>query len=248
MIYVVLPAYNEEEALPPLLEKLAHVRAADIPDMHVIIVNDGSADATADVVSDFSSMHPWVELANHPQNRGLSQAIQTGLRRALDHAQSGDIIVTMDADNTQPPQHMLAMRHLIEAQGHDVVVASRFQPGAEVHGVPFMRRLYSRVMSVLFQTILPIQGIRDYSCGYRAYRMETLQEAYDSFGDDFITEEGFACMVEILLQVSRLPETRFGEVPLVLRYDLKPTETKMRVTRTIADTLRLAVKHRARSR
>ena len=124
----------------------------------------------------------------------------------------------------------------VPGRSYDVVIGSRFQPGAEVHGVPAMRRLYSRVMSILFRAAFPIPGVRDYSCGFRAY------------GDGFITEQGFACMVEVLFQLDRLHGVRFAEVPMVLHYDLKPTETKMNVLRTIRDTLRLGLRQRARRR
>jgi dolichol-phosphate mannosyltransferase len=90
-----------------------------------------------------------------------------------------------------------------------------------------------------------VKGIRDYSCGFRAYRATTLRAAYAHYGDKgFVTEQGFACMVEILLQLNRLGGVRFAEVPFILRYDLKPTPTKMNVLRTIQDTLRLALRHR----
>ena len=91
---------------------------------------------------------------------------------------------------------------------------------------------------------LPIKGVRDYSCGYRAYRAEVLQRAYAHYGEDFITEQGFSCMVEILCQLNRLKPMRFAEVPLILHYDRKPGETKMRVTKTITDTLRLLLRFR----
>jgi dolichol-phosphate mannosyltransferase len=243
MILVMLPAYNEEQALPPLLDAIRLVRESSLPDMKVFIVDDGSADSTAQVVQTYSERHRWVQLLRHERNMGLSQAIQTGFKTALQAAQPDDIIVTFDADNTQPPDHMVQMKALID-NGRDVVIASRFQPGAEVHGVPPMRRLYSRVMSILFQIVLPIKGVRDYSCGYRAYRAGALQAAYDRWGENFITEEGFACMVEILLQLNKIETLQFGEVPLILRYDLKPTETRMKIVKTIRETLRLAVKHR----
>jgi dolichol-phosphate mannosyltransferase len=99
-------------------------------------------------------------------------------------------------------------------------------------------------MSILFQLAFPVPGVRDYSCGFRAYRASTLQLAYDTYGENFINERGFACMVEILFQLKRLGSTRFAEVPFVLRYDLKPTETKMNVSKTIKDTLRVAFKYR----
>jgi len=243
VITVALPAYNEEEALPPLLDALAEVRQAGAPDIRVFVVDDGSADSTAEVVRRYHSKHPWIELVPHERNMGLSQAIQTGFQRAIADSAPDDIVITLDADNTQPPDHIPGMVKRIREEGLDVVIASRFQPGAEVHGVPPLRRLYSQVMGILFKVVLPIRGVRDYSCGYRAYRASALQRAYQTFGERFITEQGFSCMVEILLQLNRL-KLRFGEVPMILRYDLKPTETKMRVGRTIRDTLRLAMRYR----
>jgi dolichol-phosphate mannosyltransferase len=243
MIIIALPAYNEESALPLLLNSIDQVRQSSLPDLRVIVVDDGSADATAEVVRRYRETHSWVALVQHECNQGLSQAIRTSFQAALKDAEPGDIVVTLDADNTQPPE---VIPHMIERVngGCDVVIASRFRPGAEVHGVPPLRRFYSWVMSILFQVVFPIRGVRDYSCGFRAYRVDTLSCAYATYGDSFITEQGFACMVEILCQLGRLGGVIFGEVPFVLRYDLKPTATKMRVLRTIYDTLQVGLRYR----
>lgn len=243
MITVVLPAYNEEEALPPLLAEIERVRDSELPDLRVIVVDDGSADATPYIVRSWAEKRPWGRLVQHGQNRGLSQAIQTGFETALADSEAGDVIVTLDADNTQPPTTIPAMIARLE-EGADVVIASRFRSGARVYGVPAMRRLYSQVMSLLFGIAFPIRGVRDYSCGFRAYRVDVLQRAYDHYGADFITEQGFSCMVEILFQLNGLGGVRFREVPYVLHYDQKPTATKMRVGKTISDTLRVAMRHR----
>jgi dolichol-phosphate mannosyltransferase len=243
MITVVLPAYNEEEALPPLLAEIERVRGSDLPGLRAIVVDDGSADSTAAIVRAWEGDHPWVRLVQHPQNQGLSQAIRTGFQAALAEADPADVIVTMDADNTQPPATIPALVARLEASA-DVVIASRFRPGAQVYGVPPMRRLYSRVMGILFTVAFPIRGVRDYSCGFRAYRADVLQRAYDHYGAAFITEQGFSCMVEILFQLDGLDGVTFGEVPFVLHYDQKPTPTKMKVGRTIGDTLRVAFRHR----
>jgi dolichol-phosphate mannosyltransferase len=243
MITVVLPAYNEEEALPPLLAEIERVRDAELPDLRAIVVDDGSTDATPYIVRAWAEERPWGRLVQHGQNRGLSQAIQTGFEAALADSEGGDAIVTMDADNTQPPATIPALIARLE-EGADVVIASRFRPGARVYGVPAMRRLYSQVMSVLFGVAFPIRGVRDYSCGFRAYRASALQRAYDHYGVGFITEQGFSCMVEILFQLNGLGGVTFGEVPFVLHYDQKPTATKMRVGKTIGDTLRVALRHR----
>ncbi len=245
MIYITLPAYNEEDALPPLLDRFVTLREeGQLTEFKVMVVDDGSTDRTAEIVSTYHDSHLWIELVAHPHNMGLSQAIQTGFKAALAQADAADVIITLDADNTQPPETIPAMLQRMN-KGADVVIASRFQPGAEVYGVPAMRRFYSRVMSILFQLAFTVPGVRDYSCGFRLYRVESLQQAFAAYGETgFITEEGFACMVEILFQLKHLQTVTFGEVPFVLRYDLKPGETKMNVRRTITDTLRLALKHR----
>jgi dolichol-phosphate mannosyltransferase len=75
--------------------------------------------------------------------------------------------------------------------------------------------------------------VRDYTCGFRLYRAETLRTLIGVFGADaFLREQGFACMLELLLNLREL-NVRVGEVPLVLRYDLKAGASKMRVLRTI---------------
>lgn len=243
MIIITLPAYNEEVALPPLLDAIAQVRQTSLPELRVIVVDDGSVDDTARIVRRYAEANPWIELVQHEHNQGLSQAIQTGFQAALKDASSDDVIVTLDADNTQPPEVIPNMIERV-ASGCDVVIASRFRPGAQVHGVPPLRRLYSRVMGILFQVIFPIRGVRDYSCGFRAYRVDVLRRAYAAYGDRFITERGFACMAEIMCQLGRLDGVTFGEVPFILRYDLKPTTTKMRVWRTIRETLGVALRYR----
>ena len=76
----------------------------------------------------------------------------------------------------------------------------------------------------------------------------TLQRAHDHYGEDFITEQGFACMVEVLFQLDHLDGVRFGEVPMVLHYDYQPPETKMNIARTIRDTLGVAYRMRVAQR
>lgn len=244
MVIATLPAYDEELALPPLLDAMAALRETQIPDLCVIVVDDGSRDSTPQVVRSQSETRPWLSLAQHERNMGLAQAIRTGFETALDRAGDDDIVVTLDADNTQPPDTIPAMLAKL-AQGYDVVVASRYQPGAKVYGVPGIRQVYSQGLALAFQMVFGVRGIRDYSCGFRAYRAATLRAAYEYYGKNgFVTEQGFACMVEILLQLNRMGGVRFAEVPFILRYDLKPTPTKMNVLRTIQDTLRLGLKHR----
>ncbi len=240
-IFVVLPAYNEEENLGPLLDGIAQTMAEEGLAYQVILVDDGSQDGTVAIALARQDQMP-IRIERHPQNQGLGRTIADGLRLAVAEASPQDIIITMDADNTHPPGLMGAMIRSVR-EGRDLVVASRYQPGARVLGVPRMRRFFSWTASRLFRLVFPIPGVWDYTCGYRAYRASLLQEAFRRYGDGLVSEAGFACMVELLLKLHKLGAI-CGEVPLVLRYDRKAGRSKMHVGRTIRRTLRLLLRHR----
>lgn len=243
MIVVVLPAYNEEDALPPLLHRLHSVSVGHFGStLSVIVVDDGSTDRTAERAKAGAPPGLDLRLVSHAENRGLNEAVRSGLLAALEQADDDDIVVTMDADDTHAPGLISRMTMLIE-EGNDVVVASRFAPGGRVLGVPLSRRILSRGASLLFRFVYPVRGVRDYTCGYRAYRAALLKEAFTRWGRQFVSEPGFSCMVDILLKLSRL-QAVITEVPLVLRYGRKPGKSKMNVRRTVAQTLSLLVRRR----
>lgn len=236
-IRVVLPAYNEEEALSLFLGEIVETLALADIDHEVIVVDDGSADRTAEIVQQASLAMP-VRLIQHEKNQGLAAAIRTGLHAGAEGAQPHDVVVTMDADRTQRPEAILLMLEQIKA-GCDLVIASRYRPGASVVGVPWHRNLLSLGGRVLFQTLFPTKGVRDYTSGARAYRAGLLQDLIARFGDNLVSEEGFSCMVDVLLK-ARSVKAKFGEVPLNLRYDFKPGLSKMSVLSNVWETLCLA--------
>jgi dolichol-phosphate mannosyltransferase len=240
-VYVVLPAYNEQDALAPLLDSLRQAMERTRLTYTAIVVDDGSRDATA-LVAGNASLDMPVELVEHQVNQGLAAALRSGLTEALRHCGPDDVIVTMDADNTHPPRLIPEMVARLRA-GHDVVIASRFQPGARVHGVPRSREWFSLGARWMFQALFPIRGVRDYTCGYRAYRASALRKAIDAFGDQLITETGFACMADVLLKLRRL-DLRMTEVPLELHYDRRGGDSKMPVLRTIGQTLLLMLRRK----
>jgi dolichol-phosphate mannosyltransferase len=100
-------------------------------------------------------------------------------------------------------------------------------------------------MSLLFRLVYPVQGVRDYSCGYRAYRAELLKDALSVRSDRLFAMDGFACMVGMLLHLAR-HDAVFGEVPLVLRYDQKQGASKMNVAQTVRRTLLVLLRERFR--
>lgn len=240
-VILSLPAFNEEQSLPELLERIGEAFADSGIPYEVVIVDDGSSDSTVQIASQMSFQMP-IHLVQHEVNQGLGITLRDGLREAIDRAGERDIIITMDADNTHPPGLIDQMVRMIH-EGCDVVIASRFQPGARSMGVPVERHFLSFGARVLFTTLFPTRGVRDYTSGFRAYRASVIRQAFEDYGDDFVSETGFSCMSDVLLKLRRMG-VLFGEAPLRLRYDQKGGVSKMNVTRTIWLTLKLLGRHR----
>jgi dolichol-phosphate mannosyltransferase len=241
-VIVVLPAYNEQENLAGLLQSLSESLSDAHLDFQIIVVNDGSSDRTSEILREQKALLPLIVYA-HETNQGLGATIRDGLNYANKISNSKDVIVTMDADETQSPGLIFRMVCMIK-EGHDVVIASRYQRGSRVIGLSLHRRFISYAGSKLMRVVFPIRGVRDYTCGYRAFRGEALSRALSVYGDRFVDQDGFQCMVDILLKMRRMPDLVFGEVPLILRYDLKQGESKMRLFRTARKTLRLLFERR----
>lgn len=238
-IFVVLPAYNEENKIGVLIDHIAE--ALSSMRYVVYIIDDGSSDQTANIISQKKKTLP-IEYFLHKENQGLGRTIRDGLKFASEHANAQDVIVTMDADDTHPPRFIPKMISIID-EGADVVIASRYEPGAKIIGVPVHRLWLSNGASFLFRLTYPIPGVKDYTCGYRAYRADKLKKAFEVSGENFVVERGFQCMVEILLKLRKM-DVRFREIPFDLRYDLKVGASKMKVFRTVTNTFKLLLKQR----
>ena len=240
-VHIVLPVYNEEGKIESLLNHIDEaLEDADVP-YQVVLVDDGSRDRTGAILESYASRMP-IHLMRHEVNQGLGATIRDGLVAAARLAGDRDIIVTMDADDTHAPGLILRMVRMI-SEGYDVVIASRYREGSRTIGVPVVRRALSRGASWLFRAVFPIQGVRDYTCGYRAYRAGVVRDAIARYGDEFLDQDGFQCMVDILLKL-RPMHLVFGEVPFILRYDYKEGGSKMNVSKTVRDTLGLMWKRR----
>ncbi len=235
-VWILLPAFNEAVGLPELLEAIE--RAGRGARWHAIIVDDGSRDGTAEIARGFAGRMPLTVLV-HPENRGLAAAIRTGLDHACRAAAPEDVVVTMDADNTHRPEQIPSMVDALDA-GADVVIASRYVRGARQAGVPAHRSLLSAGVGVLLRFRFGLPGVRDYSCGYRAYRAALLQKALAAYGERLIESQGFVVMTEVLVKLAPF-RPRIVEVPLDLHYDWKVGASKMRTAQTITGYLRLMV-------
>ena len=240
-IFLVLPAFNEEANLGELLEQAETASADWSGDLRVVVVDDGSADGTAALASRWAERMS-LRLERHAQNQGLGSTLEDGLRAAAAEAEDGDVVVTMDADATHPPVHVAEMLERIDG-GADVVIASRYQAGAQASGLPLHRNALSVAAKLVARVAVGLPGVRDYTCGYRAYRAELLKRVLAESGGRLLREPGFASSMELLLAL-RPYRPRFAEVPFHLRYDRKESASKMRIGRTVARTLAMIARRR----
>ncbi len=241
-VFVALPAYNERENLATLIGSWAAVLEDRGGEYRIVVVDDGSTDGSGELLEDLARRYP-LNVVTHERNLGLGATLRDALSTAVQQADADDLIVTMDADNTHPPELFPEMADLLLRDALDVVIASRYRTGSRIVGLSRWRRFISFAARVLFQVVFPVRGVRDYTCGYRVYRADTLQKAIRTCAPSFIEERGFACMVEVLLKLAARG-ARFGEVPMTLRYDVKGGSSKMRVADTTGRTLRLLVRMR----
>lgn len=230
-VLVGIPLYNEEESVHPLLTRLDELHQTAPFPVRLLLVDDGSKDQTLPIIQRYAANRDWVQVLPHGINRGLGAAIQTILGYAAEQSPVDGLLSTLDGDNTHDPLLIIPMVEQLERERLDIVIASRFVPGAKEIGLSPQRKLFSRGASLIFRTLVRIPGVKDYSCGFRVYRIAFLRRAIAKWGR-LVTVNGFECMAEILAKCSRL-RPKVGEHPLVLRYDQKGGPSKMRVVRTI---------------
>ena len=223
-MWLLLPAFNEAESLSLLLPKIK--KLADEVLLHTIVCDDASTDGTRDVLREFDD-ELRLDIIVHKMNRGLGETVRDLFERVNELCSADDVIVRMDCDDTHDPAIILSMIDKLN-QGCDVVVASRFQPGGGQVGVSRLRSLLSTAANLFMKLLFPIRGLKEYSCGYRAYRASAIKTALAVYGSDFIQLKGlgFSCTLEKLVKL-RMLGARFGEVPFVLRYDRKLSQSKM---------------------
>ena len=240
MIFIVVPAYNEERTIRPTLAAVETAMRGRADRYLVVVVDDGSTDGTVGqaeaAVAETHGALP-LRVLRHDTNRGLGAGIRTGIYWVLDRADPEDVLVMLDGDNTHPPRLIPSMLERL-AQGYDLVIASRYRRGSQVHGVPRYRRVLSDVGRLVFQVTFPIRGVRDYTCQFRAYRVPPLQRARLVYGDQLCTARGFEAVVDLLLRLRQVG-IRASEIPLELDYSGRVGSSKMRVLHTIRSTLAL---------
>lgn len=189
LLSVVVPAYNEALRLPSTLEHLLQYFDSQAYLVEIIVVNDGSADATAEIVQAFQSQCPYLRLLNLPTNQGKGAALQAGFKVA-----KGRYALMYDADRAVPIdtledwisaevpnaiEHIIIGSRSVEEEG----VVRRFNP---------FRRMVSLIFQKASQCLIP--DIEDTQCGFKLFPAQ----AYQLFAE-LQLEKGFAADLEYLM-------------------------------------------------
>jgi undecaprenyl-phosphate 4-deoxy-4-formamido-L-arabinose transferase len=186
---VVIPVYNSQATLGDLIRRLAQVLPQLSPDYEVLLVNDGSRDASWGKIVDFSRQYPWVRGINLMRNFGQHNALLCGIRAARKQ-----VIVTMDDDLQHPPEEIHKLLDCL-ADGYDVVYGS---PTRLPHSL--WRNLFSRFTKRALAYVMGIKTVQDIG-PFRAFRSD-LRRAFETYQNPSV-------LIDVLLSWGT---TRFGVV------------------------------------
>jgi len=197
---VILPTYNEREALPATLAALRE----DCPEVDVLVVDDNSPDGTGRWAARYATADPQVSVLHRRAKEGLGRAYLAGFAWGLERGY--DLLVEMDADSSHRSIDLPAL--LAAAREADLVIGSRWVPGGAVENWPWHRRLLSRAATTYTRVALGM-GVRDATAGFRVYTARTLR-SLDLSG---VTSQGYCFQTDMAWRVHRMGG-RIREVPI----------------------------------
>ena len=163
-ISLVIPVYNEEESLTPLMEWISRVMEANRFSYEVIFVDDGSTDASWDVITRLKERYPVIRGIRFRRNYGKSPALYCGFDAA-----EGDVVITMDADMQDSPDEIPELYRMVTHEGYDLVSGwkqKRYDPLGKTLPSKFFN-LTARVTSGI--------KLHDFNCGLKAYKKKVVK-------------------------------------------------------------------------
>lgn len=200
-VWVTVPTLNEVENLDALVQR---IRAA-VDDAHILIVDDGSADGTADKAEALGAELGGIEVLRRPRKLGLGSAYRTG--HAIGVARGYDVMIQIDADLSHDPAALPSLLAAVE-EGADLAIGSRYVPGGTVPNWP-KRRLWLSVWGNRYAAFALGMPVRDSTAGYRAYRASILRK----MDIESTRSTGYAFQIEMTHR-ARNAGGRIEEVPI----------------------------------
>jgi hypothetical protein len=216
---IVVPAHNEVENLPRLLDELLPVldKHAQTRDYELIIVNDNSKDSTGALIDDLGRKNPRIKPVHRYSAPGFGNAVKEGLRNA-----TGEIVIPVMGDLSDDPEDIPKLVRKIK-EGYDIAYGSRFTEGGSTDGYPPAKMVANRAFNNMVRLLFGIRH-KDITNAFKAYRKTVL----DSIGIDNLEAAGFDLTVEIPLKAHIMGFTS-AEVP-VTWHGRKRGEAKLKLS------------------
>lgn len=204
VISVVIPAFNEQERLPATLDAvLAHLEQGDWSGFEILVVDDGSTDATRAIAEGFAGRHPQVRVLANPGNRGKGFSVRHGMLRS-----EGDWVLFTDADLSAPIAELDKLMRAVDEHRADVAIGSRALDRSLI-GVhqSWYREQAGRVFNLMVRLLVGLP-FWDTQCGFKLFSARAAREVFRR-----VRLEGFGFDVEALFIARRLG-FRVVEVPV----------------------------------
>jgi dolichyl-phosphate beta-glucosyltransferase len=199
---LIFPAFNESERLAPTLDTVLNYVSQQHWKAEIIVVDDGSTDATADIVGEYARRNAMVRLVQNPGNHGKGYSVRNGMLNAR-----GNVVLFSDADLSSPISEAPKLFAAIEG-GADVAIGSRWlRSDLQTQRQSLPRQLFGRIYNLLLRVILGL-SYKDTQCGFKAF---TQQAARLIFSAQKIERWGFD---PELLFLAKLYKLRVAEVPV----------------------------------
>ncbi len=222
MIYICIPSFNEAATVGLLLWKIRQVFAGFPREYHLLVADDGSTDATPEVLEPYARVLP-LSIVRHARRQGYAATVEELLRLAVDRTDrpKRDCAILMHADFAHGPSVIPELVKRIES-GTDVVVAESTLQGEASRG----RRLVRRFAPLLLRSRVHAAGVRDVVSGFAAFRLVTLRNAFRAQSGPLLTTDNWCANAELIGRTARVAR-RVETVATVERHDLRHRHSRV---------------------
>jgi glycosyltransferase involved in cell wall biosynthesis len=169
---IIIPAFNESERISTTLERVLGYAAERRWNSEVIVVDDGSRDATTHIVREYMQKNPAVRLLQNPGNRGKGYSVRNGMLNA-----KGEVLLFSDADLSSPIEEAHKLFSAI-ANGADVAIGSRWlQTELQTRRQPLYRQFFGRIFNLTLRLVLGL-NFKDTQCGFKAFSRRSAEAIF----------------------------------------------------------------------
>ena len=199
ILSILIPAYNEENTILQLLQKVASVKLVDNVEKQIIVINDGSTDNTLQLIEDFAKSNNNITILNNEKNSGKGASITSGIKHA-----TGDFVIIQDADlEYDPEEYNILLKPVIDNCA-DVVYGSRFV-GGKPHRVLFFWHSIGNKFLTFLSNMFTDLNLTDMETCYKLFRSSMIKQIE-------IKEKRFGVEPEITAKIARIKNIRIYEV------------------------------------